>query len=134
MECVAVRRSSVGGSYLTHITKTFQPFIGRDSRKISANRNKPLPLLVVHSGKTTTGRSDVLRISSNERGLAPAVVGEGTLPVSLRMVNNETSLKPVIGICEVGLRLEAGTSGILFLGARRPGVCKIGEEVVDGTD
>jgi len=65
-----VGENAVGGSYLTHMINTLNSFTGRDSWKKSANRNKPLPLLVVHSGKTTIGLLDVLRISSSERGVA----------------------------------------------------------------
>lgn len=78
---------------------TSYPLTGREvCLNSSANRNKPRPLLVVHSGKTTTGLPDVFRISSSVRVvLAPITdVYGGTLPVSLSKVNKDTGVKPII--------------------------------------
>jgi hypothetical protein len=83
MECDSVGDRNVGGSYLEivqtaksgktlhmlthrmHMTNTLNPFTGTGRPlKSSANLRRPRPLLVVHSGKTTTGRFAELRISS----------------------------------------------------------------------
>lgn len=65
MGYVRVGVKVVGGSYLIHIIKTWYLLTGNASpSKMSANRSIPLPLLVVHSGKTTIGLSAFLRISS----------------------------------------------------------------------
>jgi hypothetical protein len=85
IECDSVGDRSVGGSYLKsvigqtaksrkalhmlthriHMTNTLNLFTGTGHPlKSSANLRRPRPLLVVHSGKTTTGRFAELRISS----------------------------------------------------------------------
>ncbi len=46
-------------THRTHIMKTLKAFTGTFRLKTSLNRSRPRPLLVVHSGKTTTGPSEV---------------------------------------------------------------------------
>ena len=79
---------------LVHITKTSQPFGVVVRPNTSAKRRSPLPLLVVHSGRTTIGRSAVLRMSSSGRPLP----GCGrTFPVDRTISRSDAVRKPVIG-------------------------------------
>lgn len=61
--------SIILNSYLAHIIKTLNFLTGISTPlNTSANLSSPLPLLVVHSGNTTTGLSAPERISSKDRG------------------------------------------------------------------
>jgi hypothetical protein len=79
----------VGGSYLTHITNTVYCFTGIFVLKTFANRSKPLPLLVVHSGNTTTGLRAERRISSRLRK-GTEEGADGVLPVEDIISNKDT--------------------------------------------
>lgn len=113
---VSVGTRSVGGSYLqilvsllslrldastdlTDMMKTWNFFTGIFSWNTSAKRSKPLPLLVVHSGKTTTGLEALRRISSSGSAAEVNQYG-GAFPVCEIIDNRETCRNPVIGIRE----------------------------------
>lgn len=103
MECARDGVKVVGGSYRTHITKTLNPLTGTAMLKTLANRSRPLPLLVVHSGNNTIGRLAVfLRSSIENAGAELDVVG--TCPVKLIILSKETCLNPMIGIRVDGVR------------------------------
>lgn len=93
-------------------------------RNTSAKRSKPRPLLVVHSGNTTTGRAERDRMSSRVDVTGSGVV---TRPVKLIMDRRETSLNPVMGVCAVD---ALGWTWMFAepVPVRRPGVCVMGVE------
>ena len=65
----------------------------------SANRSRPLPLLVVHSGKTTTGLLDAfLMLSSDLDPSNGSPFVDGVCPSDERIFHSDTWWKPVIGI------------------------------------
>lgn len=80
-------------AHLTHMMKILYPLTGIffSCVKTSVNRSNPRPLLVVHSGNTTTGRSEALLISSRDFVFSSSVGKKGgTNPVVRIMVNIET--------------------------------------------
>ena len=108
------------------ITGTFTP------RKTSAKRSSARPLLVVHSGNTTTGRSALRRTSSSVSGRAdvePAM--SGRCPVESIMESRPTRRKPTMGTRCVGLRAEEaeGEMAAEPVPVRRPGVREMGVDV-----
>jgi len=87
----------VGGSYLMHMRKILYPFTGifLSCLKMSVNRSKPRPLLVVHSGNTTTG--PCARVLTSSKLSCFSLLFEvwmGILPVWAIMDQIETTLKP----------------------------------------
>lgn len=109
-------------AHLTHMTNTLNAFTGiDDSSNTSAKLNNARPLLVVHSGNTTMGRSASLRILL--RGLASPArpLNGGTAPVKRRIVRRETVRKPWIG-----MRTDGGRDPVEIVAepvpVRRPGV------------
>lgn len=110
--------------YLTHITNTLKDLAGTATPlKTSAKRNKPRPLLVVHSGNTTTGRLAFRRISSKLQTFPAALVG--TWPVTASIVPRDTCRNPVMGIFGLDARFgdEILADPVPVL---RPGVPVIG--------
>lgn len=92
---------------------TSKSFTGREIAFVMlANRSKPRPLLVVHSGNRTSGRPTCFafwRISSKvdieESELASFPKG-GTCPQVIIMLSNETSLKPEISARRASVLLD----------------------------
>jgi hypothetical protein len=79
-----------------HMTNTLNPFTGTGQYlKSSANLRRPRPLLVVHSGKTTTGRFAELRISSRLKYL-PLDASRAVPPVYMIICRRDTLRKPAI--------------------------------------
>jgi hypothetical protein len=115
-------------AYRAHMINTLYCLtgIGVAGSKTSAKRSSPRPLLVVHSGNTTTGLSTFLLISSKETAPSdgsPYV--EGVCPNEQSIFHNDTLWKPVIGVrCIVPflLRLIAADP----VPVRRPGVLSSG--------
>lgn len=89
--------TKVKGWYLMHMRKTLYPFTGTSFSclKMFANRSKPRPLLVVHSGNTTIGPRARFLTSSRLScfSLSLEVLG-GIFPVCVIMDQRETTLKP----------------------------------------
>jgi len=80
------------------MTKTWHPLAGTTSWNTLAKRRSPRPLLVVHSGNTTTGRPADLRISLSGRTPEPFVKYGGRRPVRHIICRRETWRNPLIGI------------------------------------
>ena len=78
--------------HLTHMTNILYSVTGTVCPlKTSANRSNARPLLVVHSGNTTTGRSARRRMSSRLLDFdSPRATGGGTHPVKFTMDNKDT--------------------------------------------
>lgn len=100
--------------------------------KTSAKRKIPLPLLVVHSGNTTSGWVALPLMLSNERRGDPngEALNGGTWPVKRSMEKRDTSRNPVIG-----MRAATTLLGDCILAdpvpVRRPGVWVIGVDALD---
>jgi hypothetical protein len=94
-------------------------------RKSSAKRSIPRPLLVVHSGKTTMGRSALWRISPRLLGFSAVRPYGGTCPVRCKIANSDTWRKPRIGFRSLKALLDVD---ILAepVPVRRPGVVAVG--------
>lgn len=98
----------------------------------SAKRNIPLPLLVVHSGNTTSGREALPLMLSNERNGDPdgEASNGGAWPVKRSIEKRDTSRNPVTGMWAV-----ATLPGDCMLAdpvpVRRPGVWVIGVDALD---
>lgn len=93
--------------------------------------NKPRPLLVVHSGKTTTGRSALLRMSSKALYDTPSCALRGTVPVADNMPRRETWRKPKTLERAAGARAEGEEIAAEPVPVRRPGVWVIGVDERD---
>ena len=116
----------LSATYLMHITNTLYPIIGTClSVNISANLSSPRPLLVVHSGNTTIGRSTVFRISSRLLALA-ALSSRGTCAVAQMMESNDTRRNPVIGIGVLTDLVEVECIAAEPVPVRLPGVFMTG--------
>jgi hypothetical protein len=98
--------------------------------KTAANLSKPRPLLVVHSGKTTSGRSTVRLMSSRDSAFAVGRKG-GTEPVACIIESREMGLKPRIRERAVGVRMDGEEIAAEPVPVRRPGVRVTGLEVED---
>jgi hypothetical protein len=121
---------AVNATYLTHMTNTSYPLTGIffSCSKTSANLSSPRPLLVVHSGNTTTGRSELRLISSSEAGGVSDGKKGGTDPVARNIVSIETDRNPrirerIVAILAAGEEIAAEPVPV-----RRPGVLVIGVE------
>ena len=125
-------------TYRTHITNTLYFITGTFTpRKTSAKRSSARPLLVVHSGNTTTGRSAQRRTSSSVSGGAdvePAM--SGRCPVERIMESRPTRRKPTMGTRCVGLRAEEaeGEMAAEPVPVRRPGVREMGVDFSGGVE
>lgn len=79
-------------TYRTHMTKT--PYLRTGtttfSPKTSANLSKARPLLVVHSGNTTTGPLADCLISSSDLGSTP--LSEGVPPI-VRIISHRVAVR-----------------------------------------
>jgi hypothetical protein len=85
---------------LAHMTNTLYSLAGTTScEKTFENRSIPRPLLVVHSGNTTTGLSALFLISSRLTKSDPAARAPygGAWPVRRIADSRETRLNPRIG-------------------------------------
>ena len=111
--------------YLTLITKTWHFFMGTFCWNTLAKRKSPLPLLLVHSGKTTSGFDALCRISSRDNtSLGIDLSKGGTKPVIQINLKKDTCRNPRMGM----------RGGVLVVGwcltelkpERRPGVRTIG--------
>ena len=117
---------------------TLRPFTGVSFScvKTFANRSKPRPLLVVHSGNTTTGPCARFLTSSKLSYFSLSLeVWRGFLPVWVIMFQSETTLNPRTFARGVGFRfLEANVAEFEIAAepvpVRRPGVWVV---VVEGT-
>ena len=125
-----------------HMRKTLYPFAGifLSCLKTSANRSKPRPLLVVHSGNTTTGPcARFLTCSKLSYFSLSLEVWVGILPVWVIMDQSETVLKPSTFAWGVGCRFFEANVAEFEIAAepvpvRRPGVWTIGvEEVLESS-
>lgn len=117
------------GSHLAHMTNTLNFWTGTSiPEKTSAKRRRPLPLLVVHSGKTTTGRSALPRMFSNVVYSGMSAGEAGVAPVDAMRVRSETGLKPRILERGVGMRVEGDEIAAEPVPVRRPGVLVTGAE------
>lgn len=98
--------------------------------KISGNLSNPLPLLVVHSGKTTTGRSALMRIASRleNSAFSSSTYSPGTWPVAASMESRETRRKPRTFARGVGVREEEDEIAAEPVPVLRPGVTLSGAE------
>jgi hypothetical protein len=95
----------------------------------SAKRSMPRPLLVVHSGNTTTGRSAPRTIcSSGSAGPGPTANG-GTRPAARSIVQREARRKPLSAILELGARVAGEEMAAEPVPVLRPGVLVTGAEV-----
>lgn len=88
-------------TYRTHITNTLNVLTGADieGSNTLAKRRRPLPLLEVHSGNTTTGLFDAFLILSSD--FAPpngSPFVDGVCPSDERTFQSDTSWKPVMGM------------------------------------
>jgi len=118
--------------------KTLYPFTGvsLSSLKTSANRSKPRPLLVVHSGNTTTGPcARFLTCSKLSCFSLSLEVGVGILPVWVIMDQSETTLKPSTFAWGIGFRFLDANVAEFEIAAEpvpvlRPGVLTGGVEEV----
>jgi len=134
MEWLRVGKNAVGGSYLTHMTKILYPLTARvvDSCwKTAANLSRPRPLLVVHSGKTTIGRSALRLMSSSDDTVLAVGKKGGASPVAWSIDNRETGLKPRMRERAVGARTGGEEIAADPVPVRRPGVRVTGLEVED---
>jgi len=133
IECDKEGDSAVGGSYLAHMMNTLNFLTGTSTpRNTSANLNRPLPLLVVHSGNTINGLSALARMSSKLKASEDKSEGcRGNRPVCLIMASNENSRKPKTSARGVGARVTGVDTAAEPVPVRRPGVRLIGEEVFD---
>ncbi len=114
---------------LYFMTGTFMP------RKTSANLSKARPLLVVHSGNTTTGLSALLLISSSVSGFAdvkPAM--SGRCPAEEIMESKLTRLKPTMGTRCVGFLAAGDEIAAEPVPVRRPGVRAMGADFSVGDE
>ena len=96
-----VRITKGSWAYRTHITNTLNSFTGTgmEGSKTSANRSRPRPLLVVHSGKTTTGLlAEVRMLSSDFDPSKDSPLVDGVCPREESTFQRETWWKPVIGM------------------------------------
>lgn len=152
IECDTVGANVVGGSYLqiiklacapgtsnehthrAHMTKTLYLITGSlTSPNTSANRSSARPLLVVHSGNTTTGLSALLRMpSSVSASCVAADSATGSRPVAASMESSETRRKPTMGMRVEGARVDGEEMAAEPVPVRRPGVREMGEEVCVG--
>lgn len=110
-------------TYRTHMMNTLKPETGTlTPLNTSANLSIPRPLLVVHSGKTTTGPFARLRISSNVCGallrLAEAI---GSRPVCCSIARNDASRNPTIAVRALGV-FAGDEIAAEPVPVRRPGV------------
>jgi hypothetical protein len=127
---VVKRVSKPGGKkmYLTHMMKILCIPEGRfRPSNTSANRSKPRPLLVVHSGKTTMGLSEWRHMSSKLSG--PALLSTkygGTRPVEFTMLSNDTGENPRIEF-RVFRALFGEETSVGSVRMRRPGLRAIGD-------
>ena len=96
-------------AYLAHMMKILNSRTGISgglAPNTGANLNNARPLLVVHSGNTTTGPRALFRISSRERialeeeGSTP---NGGAHPVTDSILKSDTSQNPMIGLRECGV-------------------------------
>lgn len=109
------------------MTKIAKSLTGKLSRgNTSANLSRPLPLLVVHSGKMTTGLSAFLRSSSNELNCTLSVLDGAIHPVVWSMAISETWRYPRMLERGVGVRVEGDEIAAEPVPVRRPGVCVTG--------
>lgn len=115
-------------TYRTHRINNLKCLLGTWLlAKISANRSKPRPLLVVHSGKIATGRSAFVRMASRDRTCSDTAVVRGTRPDEATMAKSETCRKPLIGIRGAATRF----GDAIFaepVPVLRPGLLVIGDE------
>lgn len=80
-------------TYRTHITNTLNALTGTEieGSNTSANRSRPLPLLVVHSGKTTSGLLDAfLMVSSDFAPSNGSPFVDGVCPSEERTFHSDT--------------------------------------------
>jgi len=120
-----------------HMRKTLYPFTGifLSCLKTSANRSKPRPLLVVHSGNTTTGPFALFLTSSKLSCFSLSLeVWVGILPAWVIMDQSETTLKPRIFACGIGCRFLDANVAEFEIAAEpvpvlRPGFWTVGVEV-----
>ena len=145
-ECDNVGLKDVGGSYLkmsseavfvrartitayrTHITNTLNLRTGTlIPENTSAKRSIPRPLLLVHSGKTTSGLSAFARIASKLENSAPCANSPGTWPVADSIDSNDAERNPNTLARGVGVRVDEETAAEP-VPVRRPGVTRSGEE------
>ena len=118
-------------TYLTHITNTRNLRTGTVTpANTSAKRSSPRPLLVVHSGKTTSGRSARARSASKLSYTPPLVelYSPGTYPVAERIPSRDTRRKPRTFARGVGLRVDGEDIAAEPVPVRRPGVTLSGVE------
>jgi hypothetical protein len=116
--------ASVQKTYLTHMIKIFQFCFCIFCLNTCANLNTPLPLLVVHSGKTTIGPFDVDLTSSNDL-TCPVCEDVGIFPTYVIICRRDTEENPVIDI-----RLARDCFDEICaepVPVLRPGVCWISE-------
>lgn len=118
----------INDTYRTHMMNTVYFITGSlTPPNTSANLSSARPLLVVHSGKTTTGALDVLRISSSVSGLADvAPETSGRCAVDASMRRRPTRRKPRIGVRCVGVRAVGDEIAADPVPVRRPGVRESG--------
>ena len=120
--------------YLIHMRRIWYPFTGIffSCLRTSANRSRPRPLLVVHSGNTTTGPCARFLTSSKLSYFSLSFeVWVGILPVWAIMDQSDTTLKPRTFAGGVGFRfLEANVAEFEIAAepvpVRRPGVLAVG--------
>lgn len=135
------RRGQRVSCYLMHMRKTLYPFTGRfpSCLKTLANRSKPRPLLVVHSGNTTTGPcTRFLTCSKLSYFSLSSEIWVGILPVYVIMDQSETTLKPSTFTRGVGRRFFEANVAEFEIAAEpvpvlRPGVWTVGAEEVSGS-
>lgn len=142
----------VGGSYLliyklpdqnqnqrfkahrTQRMKTWYFLTGTFWWNTLAKRSSPRPLLLVHSGNTTTGREAVRLISSRVPFTEPESVipKGGTLPEKVIILNKETTWNLCIGIR--GTVVDGDCMLAEPVPVRRPGVCLMGVDEWDDVE
>jgi hypothetical protein len=101
-------------AHLTHMIKILYDrtgILGGLSPNICANLSNARPLLVVHSGNTTTGPRALFRISSRgrialeEEALIP---NGGIHPVTESILKSDTSQNPMIRLWDCGVDAIVG--------------------------